>query len=309
MKNLLLILPLSIAMSVAMAQSDQNTKMNNSTSSLDGKAFKITLSQRMDHSGATGSNTEGTTTGSGTVADPGSGTTTNTTKNSSGTSGTTTTTQTKSGSGMDNMANKKMIIHFNNGTIRANALTMQGISSCPYNVTSNSGTMTTFNANCSGSTTGKSSGTMNNKYNSGTGASTNPDQNNSSMNSGTGNTSTSPGTGNTSTGSGTGTSTSSGTGNTSMSSGTGNTTPADKTATDAGDQNSVSGTQSGTSATTGNGVSSGMVKAMWSGTVDGTTIRGNLTCTTENGQTYYYTFTGTKASQKELDNEQELGSR
>jgi len=95
-----------------------------------------------------------------------------------------------------------------------------------------------------------------------------------------------------------------------MSSGTGNTTPADKTATDAGDQGSVSGgtTQTGSSST-GTGVSSGMVKAMWSGTVDGTTIRGNLTCTGENGQTYYYTFTGTKASQKELDNEQELGSR
>ena len=52
-----------------------------------------------------------------------------------------------------------------------------------------------------------------------------------------------------------------------------------------------------------------MSQAMWSGTVDGTTIRGNLTWTNENGQTMSYTFTGTKATQKEIDNEQELGSR
>jgi len=57
------------------------------------------------------------------------------------------------------------------------------------------------------------------------------------------------------------------------------------------------------------GTSGGTVQAMWSGTVDGNTIRGNFTYTGENGQSYYYTFTGTKATQKDLDNEKELGSR
>ena len=59
MKNLLLILPLSLSMSVAMAQSGVDTKTN-ANQSLDGKSFKITLTDKV--SGTTGMESDKTKT-------------------------------------------------------------------------------------------------------------------------------------------------------------------------------------------------------------------------------------------------------
>jgi hypothetical protein len=51
------------------------------------------------------------------------------------------------------------------------------------------------------------------------------------------------------------------------------------------------------------------VRAMWSGIVDGNSIRGNFSLTNNEGRTLTYTFTGSVASQKDIDASQELGLR
>jgi hypothetical protein len=51
------------------------------------------------------------------------------------------------------------------------------------------------------------------------------------------------------------------------------------------------------------------VRGMWSGIVEGNTIRGNFTWTTDDGRNLSYTFKGSAASQKEIDASRELGVR
>jgi hypothetical protein len=49
------------------------------------------------------------------------------------------------------------------------------------------------------------------------------------------------------------------------------------------------------------------VDGVWSGIVDGNTIRGSFTWTTDDGRNIYYNFSGGIASQKDIDAAQELG--
>ena len=69
------------------------------------------------------------------------------------------------------------------------------------------------------------------------------------------------------------------------------------------------GSNQNTGNTTGTINKGKAVQAMWTGSVDGNSIRGNFTWTNSNGQSFNYTFTGAKATQKDLDESQELGSR
>lgn len=300
MKNLLLILPLSFSMSVALAQSSDMKPASAAT--LDGKSFKITMTQRtssgsgeMEKDGSYNkdsksnkmnessdrsmdskeSDVTGTTETTGTVA--GSG-------NVDGKTSTTTKTKTTQGSGnnMEMMSDKKMILRFDHGSINSSALTMHGISTCPYTLSSSSGTMHTFSANCSSMSSGMGS-TGSDKTNptpSGTTGTSDTYNDGAKVNPATG--TPAPGT-----------------------PGSGTTVGTDNTRT-----STTSGTVTGSGTSAQAKVKTGgTVQAMWSGTVDGNDIRGNFTWTNENGQSFYYTFTGSKASQKELDEEQELGSR
>ena len=48
---------------------------------------------------------------------------------------------------------------------------------------------------------------------------------------------------------------------------------------------------------------------MVSGTVTGNSIQGSITCTKSNGMTKKYSFTGSIADQKDLDNDKEMGMK
>jgi hypothetical protein len=280
MKNLLLILPLSLAMTVAMGQGndrDMKSPSTTPTTSLDGKSFKITLTTKntMDDksgsiqgsgtsTGVTGTTETGTVDGTATTK---TGTTTRTT----GTTGAVETTSpatpapadktntAQNATGYDknsDLTNKKMVIRFENGTLQCSMLAANGINNCPYTVNSHAGNMITFSANCRNSATGMS-GTEK-----------------------------------------TGTTRTTETG-----------TTLDKSSAGTND-NPVTGTATTrTSETTTTTTADAGGKAMWSGTVDGNNIRGNYTWTTPDGKSVYYTFTGTKATQKDIDDAQELGSR
>jgi hypothetical protein len=122
------------------------------------------------------------------------------TANAPVTQGSTGTTKTTDG---DFVSNKKMILRFENGMIHSSSLATKGAENCPYHVTSNEATITSFTSNCTSSVT--------------------------------------------------------------------------------------------------------KVKGVWSGIVDGNSIRGNFTWTTDDGRNIYYTFTGSTATPKEVSAEQELG--
>jgi len=328
----ILILALACYAATAFAQNtDQNygtTKTQSGSSKdagtmtsgkLDGKSFKITLhdNDAVQNTNRNDNNSSNSTTTGKSM------------NNGEATSSSNSDAMT--GAKEDNLGGKKMMLHFKNGNLKTSGMNDMKVSTCSY-TSSGSASSISFKADCnqmmgtsdgsnrSGTETGSMNGSTSGsdmrsqngqttdeyRTNTGTtGATGNQSQTGTSMQSGTTNNSrttqsgTSGTTGSGNYGSSSTTSGSSGSSSASSSSG-------------GGSANQSSGTsQSGTS-TSGN-MQSGMSGSnnyksmMISGTVNGNSIQGTISCTKSNGTKKNYSFTGTLADQKDIDNDKEMG--
>ena len=163
MKKLLLILPLSFIMTCAWSQNSNQVTDKKMSNTLDGRAYKITLSSSgmsdmkgnetmpasgtVNHSTTTDHVATDVTTTDGTVQNQ------TTINGTSGQSSSTTisTTDEHMKNDKESMSNKTTILRFENGSLQCSFMS-KNMSNCPYTITKAEGDDISWNATCKSTT-------------------------------------------------------------------------------------------------------------------------------------------------------------